>query len=174
MNPEAPSRPAKAEDLAFVALGSNLGEPRRQVLEAMERLEALAEGPLLRSSLWQTAPVDCPPGSPMFVNAVVGLAPKPGETPESLLLKLQGIERDFGRRPKVLRNEPRPLDLDLLAFGGQVRVSPDLTLPHPRAYQRRFVLGPLSGIAPELVLPGQRKTVAELLRDLPADEPAEP
>src|SRR5437762_2758461 len=77
----------------FVALGSNLGDSRANVLAAMGRLEKLSTGPLLRSSLWQSTPVDCPPGSPPFVNAVVGLTPLPGETPETLLAKLQELEK---------------------------------------------------------------------------------
>jgi len=92
------------------------------------------------------------------------------ETPESLLKKLQALEKEFGRQPKVIHNDPRPLDLDLIAFGGEIRTTPDLILPHPRASQRRFVLQPLSEIAPELVLPGQMKTVAQLLAGLPADD----
>lgn len=149
-----------------MAVGSNLGEPRRNVLRAMERLEKISDKPLVQSSLWQTAPVDCPPGSPPFVNAVVGLTPRAEESPESLLAKLQAIEREFGRKPKKILNEPRLLDLDLIAFGNQARATKELTLPHPRAHQRRFVLQPLSEIAPDLVLPGQTKTVAELLREL--------
>jgi len=159
------ARSAVAE-LALVALGSNLGDCRRNILQAMQRLEELSDGPLLRSSLWETAPVDCPPGSPPFVNAVVCMAPRAGETPESLLGTLQALERDFGRQPKKLLNEPRPLDLDLIAFGSEIRAGKDLTLPHPRAHQRRFVLQPLSEIAPDLILPGQKKTVLELLRGL--------
>ena len=135
----------------------------------MERIQELAEGPILKSSLWQSTPVDCPPGSPMFVNAVVGLMPRTGETPESLLLKLQTLEKEFGRRPKKVWNEPRPLDLDLIAFGGEIRTTKALTLPHPRAHTRRFVLHPLSEIAPELVLPGQTQSVAQLLERLPPD-----
>ena len=152
---------------AIVALGSNLGDARRNVLRAMERLQELSEHPLLKSSLWQTAPVDCPPGSPVFVNAVVGLIPRTDETPESLLAKLQRLEQEFGRRPKQVLNEPRPLDLDLIAFGSETRAGEDLTLPHPRAHQRRFVLQPLSEIAPDLILPGQKQTVSQLLRELP-------
>ena len=106
----------------------------------------------------------------MFLNAVVGLLPRPDETPESLLPKLQKLEKEFGRRPKMVLNEARPLDLDLIAFAGQTRNTPQLVLPHPRAHQRRFVLQPLSEIAPDLVLPGQTRTVAELLRELPPDE----
>ena len=155
---------------AFVALGSNLGESRQIILRAMARLRTLSDEPILRSSLWQSTPVDCPPGSPKFVNAVVGLVPQKGETPESLLAKLQALEKEFGRTPKTIFNEPRPLDLDLIAFGREIRHSPALILPHPRAHQRRFVLQPLSEIAPDLILPGQGRTVAKLLATLPPDE----
>jgi 2-amino-4-hydroxy-6-hydroxymethyldihydropteridine diphosphokinase len=155
--------------LAFIGLGSNLGNPVRNVRIAMDRLEALSAEPLLKSSLWQTTPVDCPPGSPEFVNAVVGLVPREGETPESLLGQLQQLERDFGRKPKTVINEPRPLDLDLLLFGNEVRSNPELKLPHPRAHERRFVLEPLAELAPGLVLPGQVKTATQLLAASPPD-----
>jgi 2-amino-4-hydroxy-6-hydroxymethyldihydropteridine diphosphokinase len=148
---------------AVVALGSNLGDSRGILNSAMERLQALAVGPLLRSSLYRSAPVDCPPGSPHFLNAVVGFDPLPGETPESLLDALQALEREFGRQPKQTHNEARPLDLDLVAFGAEVRNTPRLVLPHPRAHLRRFVLEPLAELAPDLVLPGQTLTVAERL-----------
>ena len=156
--------------LAIIALGSNLGDPRRNVLQAMERLQGLSERPLLKSSLWQSTPVDCPPDSPIFVNAVLGLMPRAGETPESLLAKLQAMEKEFGRRPKQVLNETRPLDLDLIAFGYEKRATRELILPHARAHQRRFVLQPLSEIAPDLILPGQSKSVAQLLALLPPDE----
>jgi 2-amino-4-hydroxy-6-hydroxymethyldihydropteridine diphosphokinase len=156
--------------LAIVALGSNLGDSRRIIREAMARLQNFSGQPIRKSSLWQTSPVDCPPGSPMFVNAVVGLEPREGETPESLLQKLRSLEKEFGRQAKKNLNEPRPLDLDLIVFGPEMRRTPELVLPHPRAHQRRFVLQPLSEIAPELVLPGQGKTVAELLAGLSSDE----
>lgn len=155
---------------AFIALGSNLGDSRLIIGEAIARLHKFSETPALESSLWQTTPVDCPPGSPKFVNAVVGLEPRAGETPESLLEKLLMLEKKFGRAPKQIPNEPRPLDLDLIAFGGETRRSPDLTLPHPRAPVRRFVLQPLSEIAPDLILPGQERTVSQLLAQLPDTE----
>jgi 2-amino-4-hydroxy-6-hydroxymethyldihydropteridine diphosphokinase len=154
---------SKVGKLAFVALGSNLGDSVRIVREALARLQECSDAPLLRSSLWQTSPVNCPPGSPPFVNAVVGLVTRAGETPGSLLAKLQALEVEFGRRPKKIRNEPRPLDLDLIAFGSETRNTPELILPHPRAHLRKFVLQPLNEIAPDLVLPGQRQTVSELL-----------
>ncbi len=156
--------------LAFVALGSNLGESKKIILAAMVRLQKFTDAPNLNSSLWQTSPVDCPPDSPKFVNAVVGLIPRMAETPESLLEKLQALEKEFGRQPKSILNEPRPLDLDLIAFGNETRHLPELILPHPRAHQRRFVLQPLSEIAADLILPGQSKTVLQLLAGLPDND----
>jgi 2-amino-4-hydroxy-6-hydroxymethyldihydropteridine diphosphokinase len=153
-------------ETVFIALGSNLGDSVRILRDAMARLQEFSGQPLVQSSLWQSAPVDCPPGSPMFVNAAVGLVPRPGETPESLEVKLQALEQGFGRTPKKVLNEPRPLDLDLIAFGNEIRATDDLTLPHPRAHLRRFVLEPLAEIAPDLVLPGQTRVVSQLLREL--------
>jgi 2-amino-4-hydroxy-6-hydroxymethyldihydropteridine diphosphokinase len=165
---------------AIIALGSNLGDSRQIISDAMARLQDSSDETILKSSLWQTSPVDCPPGSPKFLNAIVGLVPREAETPELLLAKLQSLEKEFGRQTKTTLNEPRPLDLDLIAFGNEIRPaapkrseggnSPELILPHPRAHLRRFVLQPLSEIAPCLILPGQGKTVAELLAKLPADE----
>jgi len=154
----------------IVALGANLGDPSETLREAMHQLDRLAALPSHRSSLWQSTPVDCPPGSPPFVNAAVAFEPAAGETPESLLAKLQTLEREFGRRPKKVLNEPRPLDLDLIAFGSEVRSTPELTLPHPRTHLRHFVLQPLNEIAPDLVLPGQTKPIRQLLAELRTDE----
>jgi 2-amino-4-hydroxy-6-hydroxymethyldihydropteridine diphosphokinase len=155
--------------LAFVALGSNLGDSRRIILDAMAGLQKFSAAPILKSSLWQTSPVNCPLGSPMFLNAVVGFVPQKNETPESLLQKLRELEKEFGRQPKTVLNEARPLDLDLIAFGSETRNSPELILPHSRAQERKFVLQPLSEIAPELILPGQGKSVADLLGGLASD-----
>jgi 2-amino-4-hydroxy-6-hydroxymethyldihydropteridine diphosphokinase len=151
------------DEIAFVALGSNLGDSAGIVRRAFDRLQTLSDAPLLRSSLWQTAPVGCPPGSPPFVNAVAGLWPRAGETPQSLLRQLQILEAEFGPRPRNIPNEPRRLDLDLIAFGARAVHSPDLVLPHPRAHLRRFVLQPLAEIAPDFILPGQTRAAAELL-----------
>lgn len=160
----------QARRLACVALGSNLGDSRRSILEAMARLQTFSNRPILKSSLWQTTPVDCPPGSPMFVNAVIGLIPRQTETSGSFLKKLQSLEKEFGRRSRKILNEPRPLDLDLIAFGVETRDTPELVLPHPRAHLRRFVLQPLEEIAPDLVLPGQSQTISQLLAELSSDE----
>jgi 2-amino-4-hydroxy-6-hydroxymethyldihydropteridine diphosphokinase len=155
---------------AIVAFGSNLGDSRRIIFEAMARLEMISGQPLLKSSLWQTTPVNCPPNSPLFVNAVAGFTPQKTETPESLLQQLRALEKEFGRTPKKVLNEPRALDLDLIAFGTEMRNSPELILPHPRAHLRRFVLQPLSEIAPDLILPGQSKTISQLLVGLSVGE----
>ena len=155
---------------AYIALGSNLGDSRNIILRAMEQLQELSDQPLDKSRLYESTPVDCPPGSPSFVNAVVGLAPRAGETPEALLGKLQQLEKKFGRAKKKILNEPRPLDLDLIAFGDEIYATPELSLPHPRAHLRRFVLEPLAEITPELVLPGQGKTVKTLLSELTSAE----
>lgn len=157
-------------NLAVVALGSNLGDSQKIVLDAMTRLQKFSDEPLLKSPLWQTSPVNCPPDSPKFVNAVVAFAPRKGETPESLLQKLQALEKEFGRAPKKILNEPRPLDVDLIAFGQETRHTGDLTLPHPRAHLRKFVLQPLNEIAPDFILPGLGRTVSELLAGLSSDE----
>ena len=154
----------------IVALGANLGDSSETLREAMQRLDLLAALPSQRSSLWQSSPVDCPPGSPPFVNAAVAFEPAAGETPESLLTKLQTLEKEFGRAAKKVLNEPRPLDLDLIAFGAEVRSTSQLTLPHPRAHLRRFVLEPLNEIAPDLVLPGQTKPIRQLLAEIRTDE----
>lgn len=143
-----------------------MGDSREIILAALAALQNISAAPLLKSSLWQTSPVDCPPDSPKFLNAVVALTPRAGETPESLLEKLQSLEKEFGRTAKKILNEPRPLDLDLIAFGQEARNTPNLILPHPRAHTRRFVLQPLNEIAPDLVLPGQKQSVAQLLASL--------
>jgi 2-amino-4-hydroxy-6-hydroxymethyldihydropteridine diphosphokinase len=170
MKAEGRRQKAEFQKYAFVALGSNLGRSREAIQAGITHAKFITDHPILQSSIWETTPVDCPPGSPKFLNAVVGFIPQKGETPESLLQKLQDLEKVFGRAPKKILNEPRPLDLDLIAFGNETRNTPELILPHPRAHLRRFVLQPLSEIAPELILPGQGKTVAELVAEVPPDE----
>lgn len=150
------------EIISYLGLGSNLGDSRALIEEAIERLARWSSGPVRRSSLWRSDPVDCPPGSPAFVNAVAAIRPLPGWNPERLLGALQELERAFGRRPKTVRNEARPLDLDILSWGREIRHSAALSLPHPRAHRRAFVLAPWAEIAPRLVLPGQVLTVREL------------
>jgi 2-amino-4-hydroxy-6-hydroxymethyldihydropteridine diphosphokinase len=152
--------------LAYIALGANLGDPELTFACVVPRLQAFSTTPVIASRWLRSKPVNCPPGSPDFLNGVVALNPFPGETPETLLQKLQALEIEFGRQPKKEMNEARPLDLDLIAFGNQRRATPQITLPHPRAAERDFVLRPLAQIAPDFVLPGQEKNVVELLAKL--------
>lgn len=156
--------------VAYIALGSNVGDSPSILRRVMDQLETLSRKPLLRSSLWQTTPVNCPPGSPTFVNAVVALYPQSDENSGSLLTKLLAMEKDFGRRPKQVLNEPRRLDLDLISYGEEISARPELVLPHPRAHERRFVLQPLNEIAPNVILPGHRRTVTQLLAALVSKE----
>jgi 2-amino-4-hydroxy-6-hydroxymethyldihydropteridine diphosphokinase len=153
-----------------VAFGSNLGDSASLIGAAMDRIEERSARPLRRSSLWTSTPVDCPPDAPVFINAVAILEPVPGETPESLLAFLQGLEIEAGRRPKVVHNESRPLDLDLIAWSGQIRITPRLILPHPRARERRFVLQPLAELDPGFRFDGSGDSIAALLEHLPLDD----
>lgn len=149
-----------------IALGSNQGESEQMLGDAMKRLRAFAEGKFIESSVWRTKPVDCPVGSPDFLNAVVIMEVGDDLTPAGLLRELQGIEREFGRRPKKILNEPRPLDLDIISFGREVIAEANLVIPHPRAHERRFVLGPLAEILPEFQAPGWSGNARQLAADL--------
>lgn len=155
--------------LVIVALGANLGDPVQQLRAAVTALAAVADGPVRCSSFWESTPVDCPPGSPQFVNGIAAFLPQPGETPVSLLAKLKSLEAEAGRRPKQVLNEARPLDLDLIAWGEVRMETQTLILPHPRAHLREFVLRPLAELLPDLVLPGQRLNVGQLLETLVPD-----
>ena len=154
----------------YIALGSNLGDSAATIKRAFSELQKLSDKLLQNSSLWRSTPIDCPPGSPDFINAAIAIAPFPEETPESLLIKLQALETQFGCQSKVALSEPRPLDLDIIAFGEETRETAQLTLPHLRWHQRRFVLEPLSEIAPDVILPGQTRSVIQLLSGLDTTE----
>lgn len=135
---------------AFVGLGANLGDPRRQVLQALQALARLPNTSLVaRSSLYRSAPVDAT--GPDYVNAVAEL--HTGLPPAALLQALQAIEQWHGRE-RSTANAPRTLDLDLLLYGGQCIDEPMLRVPHPRLHRRGFVLRPLLEIDPDLELPG--------------------
>lgn len=155
-----------------IALGSNI-EPRLAFLQAAWRqIDTLHVGSqaVLCSKVYETSPVDCPPGSPLFLNAVLELFIR--VEPIELLQKLQGIEQNLGRRPSAPRNSPRVIDLDLLYCEDVVISTPRLTLPHPRIAERLFVLRPLADIRPKLILPTFSRNVEELLREVSTTEQA--
>ncbi|MEW9573220.1 2-amino-4-hydroxy-6-hydroxymethyldihydropteridine diphosphokinase [Rhodanobacter sp. Si-c] len=144
---------------AYVALGGNLGDPRQQLLDAVDALGRLPATRLLRRSrLYRTPPwgvLEQPP----FINAAVLLDTR--LAPHDLLGALLAIEQRAGR-VRAERNGPRMLDLDLLHMEGVQLDDERLVLPHPRIAERAFVLLPLADLAPDLLLPGQGR-VAELL-----------
>ncbi len=147
-----------------VALGSNLGNRAAELDAGFAFLQSLSAQPIRRSSILETEPVDCPPGSAPFLNAVAELQVKRTELPpRDLLARLQVFEQARGRSREHARNAPRPLDLDILYYGDQILCEHDLVIPHPRVATRRFVLQPLAELRPDLVLPGQTRTVRELL-----------
>ena len=156
--------------MVLIGIGSNRGDSQRIVAEALARLSQFADGAVRSSGLWQTSPVDCPPGSDDFINAAAAFQPVVGLTPEALLRDLKGLEREYGRDSNPLRNAPRELDLDLLLFGDEVRNSEDFVLPHPRAVNRLFVLAPAAQVLPDAVWPGTGRTIAELLAACSSDE----
>lgn len=137
---------------AYVALGSNLSDPVRQVETAFAALAGLPATRLVaRSSLWRSRPMG-PEDQPAFVNAAAGLLTTAG--PRALLESLQALERRLGKTPPAVRWGPRVIDLDLLVFGELQLAEPGLRLPHPGLHQRNFVLYPLCEFAAELWVPG--------------------
>jgi 2-amino-4-hydroxy-6-hydroxymethyldihydropteridine diphosphokinase len=143
----------------YLSIGSNLGDRERNLRQA---LSLLAE-PRLRilrvSSFYETEPRD-EPDQPWFLNAVVEV-----ETdffPKQLLARLQKIERELGRK-RIKPKGPRTIDIDILLYGESIIATDDLTVPHPRMAERRFVLEPLAELAPSLRHPVTRRTVTEML-----------
>ena len=151
-----------------IALGSNLGDRLAHLRQGRDLLLSLHEGaaPAACSRVYATEPVDCPPGSPPFLNAVVEI--HTSLHPDRLLSQLIQLESELGRPDARGRNTPRPLDLDILYTGELVIDTPALVLPHPRLAARRFVLQPLADVRPDFVLPGDHRPVTQLLAALPA------
>jgi 2-amino-4-hydroxy-6-hydroxymethyldihydropteridine diphosphokinase len=150
----------------FIGIGSNLGDPPEQITRAMQKLATLSQVHPLMSSLWGSRPVDCPVGSPDFVNAVLGLRSDTSWDPATLLTRLQDLEASFGERDRSVVNSPRYLDLDLLLWGAGRFDLPGLVIPHPRARERSFVMQPLAEIVPNLKWPGAELTVSQLAEGL--------
>lgn len=150
---------------AGIALGSNLGDRAAHIAAGFHFLRAISStGILLQSSVIETAPIDCTPDSGPFLNAVAEIDFE--GSPLQLLRELQDFEHSLGRPLQRPINSPRPLDLDILYFGDKRLDCPNLVIPHPRMFERDFVLGPLVEIRPDLVLPGQSEPVSNLFRQL--------
>ena len=150
-------------NIAFIGIGSNIGDRERNCLEAIRLLQQTGAGKVLsRSSLHHTPPYGFEEQD-WFFNAAVKM-----ETPLSpldLFGALKSIEKDMGRQAGF-RWGPRIIDLDLLFYNALVMESDELTLPHPGIEKRRFVLEPLAELDPEWTHPRLLKNIAELLREL--------
>ncbi|MEO6741407.1 MAG: 2-amino-4-hydroxy-6-hydroxymethyldihydropteridine diphosphokinase [Chthoniobacteraceae bacterium] len=153
-----------------IALGSNLGDRLVNLTaghEAVMRLPGIS-APVHHSRVYETEPVGTGPDAGPFLNAVIEV--EFSADPFALLAGLRSIESALGRPIRYPRNAPRTLDLDILYVSDLLLNDGALILPHPRLHLRRFVLAPLNDIRPELRLPGQTSSVAELLASL--DDPS--
>ncbi len=147
-----------------VALGSNQGDRLGHLRAALSYLETISKDPVRYSCVYETKPIGCPKGSPSFFNAVCEITyQKDPSALLRLLREMREFEKQQGRPETYQKNTPRPLDMDLLYAGDLILQTEELTLPHPRMLERRFVLQPLCEIRPDLILPGSRQTVKTLL-----------
>jgi 2-amino-4-hydroxy-6-hydroxymethyldihydropteridine diphosphokinase len=155
----AAGRSPDTKTLVYVGLGSNLGDRLGHLEGALRALEATPDVAVLEvSRFYETEPVG--PPQPAYLNAVAKLSTP--LSPRAVLKRLLEIERSEGRERGPQRNAPRTLDLDLLLYGELCLAEGDLILPHPRLHERGFVLEPLSDLAPGLVHPILRETIAVL------------
>ena len=136
----------------YLGLGSNVGERRANLEAALSALPAQGVDVLASSSVYETEPVGLVLDQRDFLNACVRIATDHG--PEELLEVCKAVESELGREPGGVRHGPRPIDVDVLLLGSLEHSSQRLTLPHPEARSRRFVLVPLLELDPDLTLPG--------------------
>jgi 2-amino-4-hydroxy-6-hydroxymethyldihydropteridine diphosphokinase len=146
---------------AYLGLGSNIGDRQENLDKALyyltQRLRVTE-----KSSVYDTEPVGNPE-QPRFLNMVCQV--KTMLKPKELLVLAKGIERKMGRIPGN-RNSPRTIDIDILFYGDEVIKMPELAIPHTKLTQRAFVLVPMAEIAPDLVHPGNKKSINELLKEV--------
>ncbi len=149
-----------------VALGSNIGDRLENLRAARKAIldPPNVKAPFLSSAVYETEPVGCEPGAGKFLNAAIEV--EYDGDPMDLLRQLIGIEEVLGRKRNHPRNVSRIIDVDLLYCGEQRINDERLQLPHPRLHLREFVLRPLADIRPDLLLPGQKKSIRQLLREV--------
>ena len=157
---------------AYLALGSNLGDRRALLRQAIEALDWGDVSVVERSRVYETTPVGGPDGQPDFLNQVIGV--DTALDARGLWERCSAVEASLGRsRDHETRWGPRAIDIDVLTFGDLVVLEPDLEIPHPRIGERAFVLVPLAEIAPDLEIAGLG-TARDLARDLGADGSVRP
>jgi 2-amino-4-hydroxy-6-hydroxymethyldihydropteridine diphosphokinase len=162
------------DDSVVVALGSNVSDgyaTSEALLDAALEEFPRAGLPVLARSRWWRSAAWPDASGPEYRNGIALV--ETNDPPQAVLAKLHAIECRF-RRVRVLRNAPRTLDLDLIAYGRRLIDQPGLTLPHPRAAERRFVMGPLAEIAPDWRHPASGRTAAELAAQATVGTDAEP
>jgi 2-amino-4-hydroxy-6-hydroxymethyldihydropteridine diphosphokinase len=157
-----------------VALGSNVGDRLENLRAARQAIVQLAKvkPPILSSSVYETEPVGCEPGARRFLNAAIEF--DYAGNPVHLLEQLIQIEETLGRKRDHPQNVSRTIDIDLLYSGDQRINEERLQLPHPRFHLRSFVLRPLADLHPDLIVPGQEKTIRELLAEVGGDDDLTP
>lgn len=149
---------------AFIGLGSNLGDRRKNIERAIEELKFSRMVEVIKvSKIYETEPVGGPPQG-KFLDAAAEI--KTQLTPRTLLVLLKKVEQEVGRTPSEIRWGPREIDLDILLFGDLIVDEPDLKIPHPLLHQRSFILEPLCEIAPEVIHPVLKKSIAELFSEI--------
>jgi 2-amino-4-hydroxy-6-hydroxymethyldihydropteridine diphosphokinase len=156
---------AQMHDVAYLSLGSNMGDRAEHLREAISRLQAKRRIVSL-SSFYETEPVEFIDQA-WFLNCVISL--ETAETPKELMAAILQIEHQMGRE-RIQRKGPRTIDIDILLFGDEILDSPELTIPHPAMHERRFVLQPLAEIASAARHPLLKRTIQELLDSLPAGQ----
>ena len=154
-----------------IAFGSNLGDRLNNLSTSKSQLLENCPNPYkcIFSSVYETTPVDCTQSSEPFLNAVAEM--NFDMNPEEVLKMCISIESNLGRPKEREKNSPRHIDLDILYAGNVIIENNNLSIPHPRILSRRFVLEPFAAIKPNLVLPGQTKTIIEHLENLDSKEP---
>ncbi|MDD4870782.1 MAG: 2-amino-4-hydroxy-6-hydroxymethyldihydropteridine diphosphokinase [Kiritimatiellae bacterium] len=151
-----------------LSLGSNLGDRLNNLKQARDKISTIQDVDVIDSSpVYETEPVDVLPGYAglPFLNAVLII--NSDLDADDLLNKLLSIEKTMGRELTSGRNSPRPIDIDIIFAGDRVIKRENGGIPHPRWSQRRFVVQPLADIRPDLHIPGETRTVAEVLLTLP-------
>jgi 2-amino-4-hydroxy-6-hydroxymethyldihydropteridine diphosphokinase len=156
-----------AGQIGYLGLGSNVGDRRRQLEQAVQALARRGVRVLSSSSVYETEPVGLVLDQRDFYNACLRV--ETDYEPEELLDVCKAVERELGRAPGGVRHGPRPIDVDVLLLGTSEHESPRLTLPHPEVLSRRFVLVPLLELDPGLTLPGGERA-ADALTSLPAGQ----